>query len=161
MARYRLDAYIIPNTDPHQSEYIADRWKSLTWLTNFTGSAGNVVVTKKFAGLWTDSRYFLQAESQLKDSGFELVKLKVPHTPEYVEWLLENLAVGASVGIDENLFSVRRVRKMKKLFATKKIRIIPIDLMEPLWKEQPSLPKAPVFLHDSQYAGLSKRKKLE
>ncbi len=160
MAKNRLDAYIVPNTDAHQSEYIADHCKALTWLSSFTGSAGNLVITKKFAGLWTDSRYFLQAEAQLENNDFELVKLKTPHVPEYVDWLIENMKVGAQVGLDENLFSVQLIREMKKAFARKKIKIVHLDLISQIWKDRPSMPKNPIYVHETKYAGQSRRKKL-
>ncbi|TFH38664.1 MAG: aminopeptidase P family protein, partial [Bacteroidia bacterium] len=76
-----IDALVVPVTDPHLGEYMPDHWKIVNWLTGFSGSAANVVITKDFAGLWTDSRYFIQADGQLTGSGFELVKLKIPHTP--------------------------------------------------------------------------------
>ena len=75
-----IDFLIIPSSDPHLSEYLPERWKIMAWLTGFTGSAGTVVITEKFAGVWTDSRYFIQAEEELRDSGFELVRLRIPHT---------------------------------------------------------------------------------
>ena len=161
MARNRLDAYIVPHTDPHHSEYIAEHWNSLAWLSGFSGSAGNLVITKKNADLWTDSRYFLQAEKQLKGSGFDLEKLKIPHQPEYIDWLFCNMEEGARVGIDENLFSVDLVQQMKKFFAAKKIKLVPIDLIALLWKDRPSLPKDPIYIHETKYTGQSKKKKLE
>ena len=87
MRKKKLDALIIPSSDPHLGEYVPDHWRVIRWLTGFTGSAGNVVITRTFAGLWTDSRYFIQAEEQLAGSGFELVRLKIPHTPEHIDWL--------------------------------------------------------------------------
>ena len=87
MLQQKIDAYIIPMYDPHLSEYVAEHWKVIKWFSGFTGSAGNIIVTKDFAGLWTDSRYFIQAQEQLKSTGIELVKLNIPHTPEFIEWL--------------------------------------------------------------------------
>ena len=82
MLEYQLDAYVIPSTDPHQSEYPAPRWAAREWMSGFTGSAGTLVVTLHEARLWTDSRYFLQAGEELRDTGIQLMKLKTPHTPE-------------------------------------------------------------------------------
>ncbi len=111
-----MDAYIIPITDPHQGEYMPERHRVIAWLTGFTGSAGTVVITNDFAGLWTDSRYFIQAEQQLKDSPVSLVKLKIPHTPEYIEWIAETLPGNSRVGVDANVISVSRVRRIKESF---------------------------------------------
>ena len=97
MKERNLDAYIIPSSDPHQSEYVADHWKSREWISGFTGSAGTVVITADHAGLWTDSRYFIQAEEQLEGTCVELHKLNIPHTPEHREWLKQNFESGASL----------------------------------------------------------------
>ena len=105
MTEKGLAAYIVPATDPHMSEYLPDRWKTLAWSSGFTGSAGTLVVTHEFAGLWTDSRYFLQAEQQLAGSGIGLVKLVVPHTTEFVGWLATTLREGDVVGLDGSLMS--------------------------------------------------------
>ena len=86
-----LDAFIIPSQDPHQSEYVADHWQCRRWSTGFNGSAGTAIVTAYAAHLWTDSRYFIQAEDQLSGSGFELKKLTIPHTAEHLDWLRDNL----------------------------------------------------------------------
>ncbi|MBE9510409.1 MAG: aminopeptidase P family N-terminal domain-containing protein, partial [Bacteroidetes bacterium] len=112
-----MDAYIIPITDPHQGEYMPERYRSITWLTGFTGSAGTVVITRDFAGLWTDSRYFIQAEQQLRNLPVSLVKLKVPHTPEYIEWITETLPGNSRVGIDGKVVSVSLVRQIKESFS--------------------------------------------
>ncbi|RYG17361.1 MAG: aminopeptidase P family protein, partial [Chitinophagaceae bacterium] len=90
-------AYVIPSADPHISEYLPAHYKAIPFASGFTGSAGTLVITQTFAGLWTDSRYFTQAESELNGTGYELVKLEVPHTPEYIGWLLEVLPDGAKV----------------------------------------------------------------
>ena len=99
-----IAAYLIPSNDPHQSEYVASHWLSRAWLSGFTGSAGLVVVTLDHAGLWTDSRYFLQAESELADSEMVLQKQGIPHAPEHLSWLVENLPEGSVVGCDGMLF---------------------------------------------------------
>ena len=85
-----VDAYIIPSSDPHMSEYVPDRYKCIQFASGFTGSAGTLVITQEFAGLWVDFRYFVQAEQQLQGTGYALVKLKVQHTPEYISWLMSN-----------------------------------------------------------------------
>ena len=105
MRQQKVDAYIIPSSDPHLSEYPADRWKSREWISGFTGSAGTIVVTADKAGLWTDSRYFLQAASQLEGSGIELYKLALPETPSITEFLLHELHAGQAVGLDGQTYS--------------------------------------------------------
>jgi len=157
-----LAAYVIPSADPHQGEYVADHWKSRPWVSGFTGSAGTVVVTADHAGLWTDSRYFIQAETQLRGSGFTLHKLGVPHTPEHLQWMKDALPEGSKVGMDGRLFSVGQVRRMAKLFIDKKIEInSEVDLIEKIWKGRPSLPQEPVFEHELRFAGATRQEKLE
>ncbi|MCL4130329.1 UNVERIFIED_CONTAM: hypothetical protein GTU68_038789 [Idotea baltica] len=161
LAHHNLDAYFIPNTDPHQSEYIAPYWKTLAWISGFTGSAGNIIVSPEFAGLWTDSRYFIQGERQLENSGIELMKLKIPHTPEYIEWMIENLPQGGRVGVDGKLISLAMVNRLKKAFVEKGLQIIDIgDLFEKLWKDRPAIPASPIFVHELAFSGKSRTDKL-
>ena len=162
MQKHGLAACIIPSSDPHQSEYFAAHWKSRKWISGFTGSAGIVVVTADHAGLWTDSRYFIQAEKQLEGSGVELHKLVVPHTPEHLDWMKENLPGGCKVGLDGRLFSVGQVRQLAKHFYDKKIELdTSANLISEIWKDRPSLPQSPVFEHELKYAGASRDAKLQ
>jgi Xaa-Pro aminopeptidase len=162
MKAHGLAAYVIPSADPHQGEYVADHWKSRVWLSGFTGSAGTVVVTANHAGLWTDSRYFIQAEQQLNGSGFTLHKLGVPHTPEHLEWMKEKLETGSKVGLDGRLFSVGQIRRMAKNFHDKKIELeTGVDLIENSWTDRPQLPQDLVFEHDIKMAGASRKEKLD
>ena len=108
-----INAYIIPIADPHLGEYVPDHWRIIEWLTGFTGSAANVVVTKSFAGLWTDSRYFIQAEKQLLKSGFELVKMNIPHSSEYIEWLNDNLKKGSTIAVNGKVISIGSLRQLE------------------------------------------------
>ncbi|MEZ4827544.1 MAG: aminopeptidase P family N-terminal domain-containing protein [Bacteroidia bacterium] len=141
LKRHNLFAYVIPNTDPHQSEYISAHWQTLAWFSGFTGSAGNLVITRDFAGLWTDSRYFLQAETQLAGSGIELMKLNVPHTPEYLDWISEHAPEEARIGLNGQMFSVAGVRNMKKAFAAKSLKVMQVgDLTAETWKDRPAIP---------------------
>ncbi|MEZ4851387.1 MAG: aminopeptidase P family protein [Bacteroidia bacterium] len=161
LASLNLDACLIPNTDPHQSEYIADHWKAMTWLSGFTGSAGNIVVTPDFAGLWTDSRYFIQGESQLAGTGIELMKLNIPHTPEYIDWLVDHLPSKGRLGIDETLFSLTKVKQMQKAFKEEGIEIVSAgDFLKDIWTDRPAIPLNPVFEHKREYAGKSRDEKL-
>lgn len=162
MAKHKFDAYIIPGSDPHQSEYVANHWKGREWISGFTGSAGNVVVTNNHAGLWTDSRYFIQAEKELKGSEMNLHKLQIPHAPEYMTWILENIKSGGRVGCDGMLFSVEQVQRMEKLFAEKNITLdYSKDLLQLAWKNRPALPTNEIFEHKVKYAGKSRTKKLD
>src|SRR5674476_399650 len=146
MALSDFDAYIIPGTDPHMGEYMPEFWQIRSWFSGFTGSAGTLVVTSNFAGLWTDSRYFLQAEAELKGSGIDLVKLKVPHTPEHVDWIVKNMPVGTRVGVDGKMISVDSVRMIKNAFEKKQMELITNEnLISPLWTDRPPIPLNPIF----------------
>src|SRR5580698_6260890 len=101
-----VSAYIIPSADPHISEYLPDHYKCIEFASGFTGSAGTLVITQEFAGLWTDFRYFVQADEQLNNSGYELVKLKIQHEPEFISWLHDILPDKAVVAFNDRLLSV-------------------------------------------------------
>lgn len=161
MAERNLAAYLIPATDPHMSEYLPDHWRALLWASGFTGSAGTLVFTQDFAGVWTDARYFLQAEAQLAGSGIELVKLKMQHTPEFIEWLTDRLPEGATVGMDGSLVSRLLFKAMEDGFAPHGIRLDPnADLISPCWQNRPVLPDNPVFEHAEKFAGATRPQKL-
>jgi len=156
-----LDAYLVPSHDPHQSEYVAAHWQARAWLTGFDGSAGTVLVTQDEAGVWTDSRYFLQAEEQLEGSGFELRKLTVPHTTQYLDWLKDNLPEGALVGCSGTLYSVAQVRSMERQLRASGLQLQwQHDLVSDIWGNRPALPQQPVFELDQAYAGQSRADKL-
>ncbi|MBE0676915.1 MAG: aminopeptidase P family N-terminal domain-containing protein, partial [Bacteroidales bacterium] len=156
-----LDVCIVPVTDPHLGEYVPPHWKIIEWLTGFTGSAATVVVTKNFAGLWTDSRYFIQAEQQLDGSGFELVKLRIPHTPEYIGWLADNMKRGAKVGVDGRVLSIGLLKQMQSAFEVKKIEVKSgIDIITGLWTDRPPMPSSVAFEHDIAYAGITRAGKI-
>lgn len=161
MKKHGVDAMIIPSSDAHQSEYTASHWKTRLWLTNFTGSAGTAVITQNHAGLWTDSRYFIQAEQELKGGAFELHKLQIPHTPGHLTWLSRQLKKGATLGIDSNLFSVNQVEAIKKKLSPKNIKVkANISFLYSFWKDRPALPQNPIFELKLKYAGQSRKSKL-
>jgi len=161
MRKRKLDALIIPSSDPHLGEYVPDHWRVIRWLTGFTGSAGNVVITRTFAGLWTDSRYFIQAEEQLAGSGFELVRLKVPHTPEHIDWLREKVRKGWKVGVDGRLISAVIMKLLLSTMKDSGARLdMRADLITPIWKDRPALPADKAFELDVKYAGLTRMQKL-
>lgn len=157
----KIDACLIPSNDPHQSEYVADHWKSREWISGFTGSAGVVVVTSSHAGLWTDSRYFLQGEQELAGSKFELHKQVVPHAPEHLIWLAENLSAGSVVGLDGSLFSIQQIRAIEKRLTPKGIQITTdCYLLDQIWTDRPPLPMEKAFGLELFYTGESRKQKL-
>lgn len=156
-----IQAFIIPSTDPHLSEYVAPHWKSREWISGFTGSAGTVVVTTTKAGLWTDSRYFLQAALQLEGTEIELYKEMLPETPGISTFLSMQLAPGDTVGIDGKMFSAEAVEDMRVKLQKHRIRLKSIsDLLEQLWTDRPPMPEDPAFIHETKYAGKSSTEKI-
>lgn len=156
-----IDAYVIPSSDPHISEYLPDRYKCISWTSGFTGSAGTLAVTQDFAGLWTDSRYFVQANEQLAGTGFELVKLKAQGAAEYAQWLAAKLPTGATVAFDGNLASVAVAQAIQSALVPKGIQVDGhVDLLDTIWEGRPSLPTAKAYLLDVAAVGLSTVDKL-
>lgn len=161
MTQKGLSAYIVPSTDPHSSEYVPERWASRSWISGFSGSAGTVVVTLDNAGLWTDSRYFLQATEQLENSTIDLFKMGLPETPSMQEWLFDTLNEGDVVGFDGLVFPVAQVNDLKKVFARKNIALNgDYDLIEEIWANRPPVPLNEVFEHEEIYAGKSRKDKI-
>lgn len=161
LTKYEIDAFIIPSTDPHQSEYVCDYWKVRAYFSGFTGSAGTLVVTKDEAALWTDSRYFLQFKQECKDTLVKLYKQKVPHAPEHVAWLCNLLSENTTIGVDYRQFSKSQIDYLLS-FATPKnivIKNVP-NLVDELWENRPSLPKDKVIEHNIAYSGKSTSSKL-
>src|SRR5690606_22157840 len=154
MEQQRIDAYIIPSSDPHISEYLPDRYKCIAWASGFTGSAGTLAVTQSFAGRWTDGRYFVQAREQLADSGYELVKLNVQHAAEYADWLAANLPGGAIVAFDGWLMSASLAAAVRKPLIAAGVTVLEdVDLLAPLWRDRPALPEKPAYLLDEAITG--------
>ncbi len=157
-----IDALIIADNDPHQSEYIADHWQARKWLTGFSGSAGTAVITLEHAVLWTDFRYYIQAAKQIKGSQFELYKMGEPDVPGFEKYLVDTLKPGSTIGVDGSLLSMDSAKKYKAKFKEKGVLLnINIDFIDPLWKDRPLLPKSKAFFFSKQYAGKSRREKLE
>lgn len=162
MKQTGIEAFIIPSTDPHLSEYVAPHWQSREWISGFTGSAGTVVVTENEAGLWTDSRYFLQAAQQLEGTGIDLYKEMLPETPSIPAFLSEQLKKGQSVGIDGKVFATDAARSLQKELENNGITLkCTADPMEQIWDGRPEMPQAPAFIHDMKYAGRTCAEKLE
>ena len=157
-----LSAYIIPSSDAHLSEYTPDRFKSRAWISGFNGSAGTVVVTLDKAGLWTDSRYFLQAGEQLKDSSIELFKMGVPGVPTIEGFLAAELPAGAVVGADGACLSFAEADDTERKLAVYGIEYrLTQDLIERVWVDRPTLPDQPLFLHPEEYSGASAKERIE
>lgn len=159
MQSQQLEALLISGSDPHQSEYVAGRWKEREWFSGFTGSAGTLVVTQQHAGLWTDSRYFIQAVQELEGSGVEMHRQGVPYAPEHLAWLQENLPEGSRVGLDYSVFSVAQVRHICKALPGLSVVDAP-GLIEEAWPQRPAVPDEPVFDFPVAYAGEGRREKL-
>ena len=156
-----IKAFIIPSTDPHLSEYVAPHWMSREWISGFTGSAGTAVILMDEAGLWTDSRYFLQAEKELEGSGITLYKEMLPETPSITEFLCQHLKPGESVSISDLMFSVQQVEQMKEELAAHQLQVdIFGDPLKNIWKDRPSIPDSPAFIYDIKYAGKSCEEKI-
>ena len=163
MRREHLSAYIFPSTDAHQSEYVADHWQGRTWISGFNGSAGTAVVTMKSAALWTDSRYFLAAEEQLKGTEFQLMKLKIEGTPTIFEWLAQELqGENAEVGLDgmvnsyhETMGLIADLRKSGGI--TVRTNLDPLGL---IWTDRPAIPANPVEIQPMEFAGESVASKI-
>ncbi|MBF1413703.1 MAG: aminopeptidase P family protein [Porphyromonas sp.] len=157
-----LSAYIIPSSDAHLSEYTPDRFKSRAWISGFNGSAGTVVVTLDKAGLWTDSRYFLQAGEQLKDSSIELFKMGVPGVPTIEGFLAAELPAGAVVGADGACRSFAEADDTERKLAVYGIEYrLTQDLIERVWVDRPALPDQPLFLPPEEYSGASAKERIE
>ncbi len=162
MKKENIDYYVVPSGDFHQSEYVAEHFKSRAYITGFTGSAGTALIGIEKGILWTDGRYFIQAEQQLKDSGIELYKMRIPGWPTLHEWLMENMKSGETVSFDGRLFSANEYKEFKKIKDKKDINIVMNkDLIEEIWNDKPELPKEKAFLHDIKYCGKSAKEKIE
>ncbi|NOZ14131.1 MAG: aminopeptidase P family protein [Acidobacteria bacterium] len=158
-----VQAYIIPSTDPHQSEYVPAFWRRREWISGFTGSAGDVVVTMDAAGLWTDSRYFLQAEQQLEGSGIALFKQGVPGTPSITAWISDQLFKGDRVGVDARLFTGAEFSSMAETWSRNGIELVSLreNLVDGIWEDQPGVPSEPIRVHPIEFSGKSVSDKLE
>ncbi len=161
MKEQNIQAYIIPTTDPHLSEYPAACWKYREWISGFTGSAGTVVVTLDKAGLWTDSRYFLQAEMQLEGTGIDLYKLMLPETPSIPQFLLAELGEGDTVGLNGLTYSLADAQSLELALKKKGVALnTDLSLIDPIWKDRPAVPEAQIFEMPVELSGKSSEDKL-
>ena len=164
LRRERIGAFIFPSTDPHNGEYVPAHWQGREWISGFTGSAGTAVVTLRSAALWTDSRYFIQAEEQLRGSEFALMRLGMPETPSVAQWIAQELdAVGVTeVAVDGMVYTesaVRRLAEELRQAGGYTLRTN-LDPLKQIWHERPPMPMSPVEIHPLEYAGVPAREKL-
>ena len=162
MEAHQLSAFIVPSTDPHSGEYVPEHWETRKWITGFTGSAGTAVITLDDAGLWTDSRYFIQAEEQLEGTGIRLFKDRLPETPSITEWLGSTLKKGDKVGIDGWVNSHQEAQTLRNGLSECDLTLETMteDIFNNLWENRPSLPKTPVFALNETSTGVSCTEKI-
>ncbi len=160
LAAQDLTAIIVPSADPHLSEYLPEYWQARLWLSGFTGSVGTLVVTADFAGLWTDSRYWVHAADQLEGTGITLEKL-APGQPNHIDWLAEHLQEGDSVAVDGNVLSIAEQDRLLNAFDANDITLITErDVLTEIWTDRPALPAAKLYAHDEQFLAQSATSKL-
>ncbi|WP_201580066.1 aminopeptidase P family protein [Psychrobacter sp. Pi2-52] len=160
LAAQDLTAIIVPSADPHLSEYLPEYWQARLWLSGFTGSVGTLVVTADFAGLWTDSRYWVHAADQLEGTGITLEKL-APGQPNHIDWLADHLQEGDSVAVDGNVLSIAEQDRLLNAFDANDITLITErDVLTEIWTDRPALPAAKLYTHDEQFLAQSATSKL-
>ena len=161
MALWGWDAAVTVGQDPHNSEYTPLRWCQREFISGFTGSAGVVVVTKDHAGLWTDSRYWIQAEHELQDTGIELHRMVSVEDNEWIEWIAQNIPAGGKVGIDGLCMSMSEARQLECAIGPAGGKVVSRpDYLEEMWADRPLLPQGDVWIHEDKYAGRSRSDKL-
>ncbi len=161
MLEKAIDAYIMPSSDPHLSEYLPLHWQSRQWFSGFDGSAGILVVTQTFAGLWTDSRYWVQAEKQLQGTSIHLMKMTGSEPLAYMDWLAEHLEMKGVIALDGRLISLDSARQMeKKVGASNLVLRMDCDLVQKIWINRPQIPLSAVYEHEADKVALTRREKL-
>ena len=154
MSKNKINHYIIPSSDPHQSEYVAEYYTGRSYISGFTGSAGTLLVSEKTAKLWTDGRYFIQAANELKDSGIDLMKMRNPGVETLEEWIEKNIKSGEVLGFDGKVISANQYKNLLKISKKNNFEIdMRNDLLEEVWEDRPALPKEEIFIHDVKFAG--------
>ena len=162
MNKHNIDAYIVPTNDFHGSEYVGDYFKTRSFISGFTGSAGTVVVTKTTAGLWADGRYFLQAENELAGSTIDLYKMGEPGVPTILEFLNEQLIDNATIGFDGRVISIDFVESLQNGLNKENLNLFySLDLIDQIWENRPSISKEKAFELDIKYSGLTRGEKFK
>lgn len=161
MQRHGLSAWLVFTADPHLSEYLPAHWSQREYLSGFDGSAGYLAVTQENAALWTDSRYWVQAEAQLQGSGIELMKQGAKATPSLEDWIKKQLSPGQVVGVNGMALSVAQASSLEQSFVAADLEmIVDRELLDAFWGDRPALPQAPIYAHDAKYTGLSRAEKI-
>ena len=161
MQRHGVDAVIVPSSDPHLSEYLPGRWQGRAWLSGFTGSVGTFIATASVAGVWTDARYWIQAETELAGTGVDLMKIPSGASLQYIDWLAATLSPGQRVAVDARVLGLSTMRLLSDALAARGIELATgIDLLDEVWADRPSLPLAAVTDYPAPYASVSRAGKL-
>lgn len=163
MQDFGVEAYLVPSSDPHQSEYVPEFWQRRKFISGFTGSAGDLVITQNKAGLWTDSRYFLQAEQELDKKVFTLFKMGMPDVPNMDDWLIKKLKKGESLGVDPQVISRKSFMDLQKKLEEKGIglKCIKKNLVDAVWEDRSEAPEGKLEIHREKYSGKSTASKLK
>jgi len=163
MQDFGVEAYLVPSSDPHQSEYVPEFWQRRKFISGFTGSAGDIVITQNKAGLWTDSRYFLQAEQELDKKVFTLFKMGMPDVPNMDDWLIKKLKKGESLGVDPQVISRKSFMDLQKKLEEKGIglKCIKKNLVDAVWEDRSEAPEGKLEIHREKYSGKSTASKLK
>lgn len=152
MQQQQVDAYVVFSADPHLSEYLAEYYQDRAWLSGFNGSAGSLVITADFAGLWTDSRYWVQAETDLQHSGFELMRWGDGATPEMVDWVAQYLKAGQTVAFNGQVVALSQAEKWQQMALEQQLHLnLELDLIDTIWSSRPALPKAAIYRHEAPF----------
>jgi len=161
MARHQVDAFIVPSSDPHLSEYLPGRWKGREWLSGFTGSVGTFIATASLAGVWTDGRYYTQAENELAGTAIQLMKIPSGASLLHIDWLAENMQAGQTVAVDARVLGLAVARLLGDALAARGIELrTDLDLLDEIWTDRPGLPPEPIYEHEAPYAVLARADKL-
>lgn len=161
MKKFGVDYYIVPTLDPHSCEYLPDYFKEREFITGFTGSAGTAVIGDDFAYLWTDGRYYIQAQKQIKDFGFSLMKQGQEGVLNFDKWIVENIKDGQSLAFNDLYFLQSTYEKLEEALKKKNVKIKSCDLIKDLWENRPEFPRAKAFIFEEKYAGESFEDKLK
>jgi Xaa-Pro aminopeptidase len=161
MARHQVDAVIVPSSDPHLSEYLPGRWKGREWMSGFTGSVGTFIATADLAGVWTDGRYWTQAEQELAGSDIKLMKIPSGASLQHIDWLAANLQPGQTVAVDARVLGLAVERLLRDALTARGINLrTDLDLLDEVWTGRPGLPADAVFEHSAPHAVMSRADKL-
>ncbi len=161
MRQHRIDAVLVPSADPHLSEYLPGRWQGRQWLSGFTGSVGTMIVTAEFAGVWTDGRYWTQAEAELAGSAVQLMKIASGASVQYIDWLANYMKPGQSVAVDGAVLGLATARLLGQALEARQVGLrTDLDVLDHAWRDRPAAPAAPVYEHLPPHASKSRIGKL-